>query len=156
MQTVLSQLTTVPGVVGSMLFDPEGHVLSRTFPALFDDAVLANAARILADGTAGLETVTGKVTTLDLRYGDARIVVRPMSGASLVLLCASQTNIQLLNISTSVALPKLEKLVAARPPPLKAEPPPLTPAAAKKAAKEARKAAKKEEPPGEDPGFFHW
>ncbi len=162
MQTVLNSLITVPGVVGGMVCDREGELLSKTFPPLFDETLLADAARVLVDGTAGLETVTGKVGMVDLRYGDARIVVRPMTGAHLVLLCAAQTNLQLLNISTSVAVPKLERLVAARPPPQPAAPPPVQAAAPKKeapakAAKKAEKKEKKEKaPPEEDPGFFHW
>jgi predicted regulator of Ras-like GTPase activity (Roadblock/LC7/MglB family) len=147
METVLKQLNTVPGVVGSMVCDLEGGLVSKTFPALFDDQVLVSAARILTDGAAGLETVTGKVGMIDLRFADARIVVRPMSGAHLVLLCAAQTNLQLLNISTSVAVPKLERLVAARPPPAPAAPEPAKGKAAK---------AKKPPPPDEDPGMFHW
>jgi predicted regulator of Ras-like GTPase activity (Roadblock/LC7/MglB family) len=158
MQTVLSSLITVPGVVGGMVCDREGALLSQTFPPLFDEAILANAARVLVDGTAGLETVTGKVGMVDLRYGDARVVVRPMQGAHLVLLCAAQTNLQLLNISTSVAVPKLEKLVAARPPPQHAAPPPVEAAPKKEAPPKAAKKAEKKEtpPPDEDPGFFHW
>jgi predicted regulator of Ras-like GTPase activity (Roadblock/LC7/MglB family) len=155
MESVLKQLNTVPGVVGSMVCDVEGGVVSRTFPALFDDQVLTSAARILVDGAAGLETVTGKVGMIDLRYADARIVVRPMTGGHLLLLCAAQLNVQLLNISASVAVPKLERLVAARPPP-------GPPAAASKPqpakGKSKDKSAKDWKPPtpDEDPGMFHW
>ena len=162
MQTVLNSLITVPGVVGGMVCDTEGALLSKTFPPLFDEAILENAARVLVDGAAGLETVTGKVGMVDLRYGDARILVRPMAGAHLVLLCAAQTNLQLLNISTSVAIPKLERLVAALPPPEPvqivevAPPPPPPPPPAKKAAKEKEKKKESAPPPDEDPGFFHW
>jgi predicted regulator of Ras-like GTPase activity (Roadblock/LC7/MglB family) len=167
MESVLGQLITVPGVVGGMVYDAEGTLLSRSFPPIFDDGILGGAARVLVDGAAGLELVTGKVGLLDLRFADARIVVRPMSGASLVLLCAAQTNLQLLNISASVAIPKIERLVAARqvtapveeaagPEPLEAAPPdeapaPPPPPTQAKAAKQ-----KGSEPPPEDPGFFHW
>jgi predicted regulator of Ras-like GTPase activity (Roadblock/LC7/MglB family) len=150
MEQVLKQLGTVPGVVGSMVCDLDGGLVSKTFPSLFDDEVLASAARILVDGAAGLETVTGKVGMIDLRYADARILVRPMAGAHLVLLCAAQTNLQLLNISTSVAVPKLERLVAARPPPA-----PVQAAPAPEPAK-GKKEKPKKPPPDEDPGMFHW
>ncbi len=40
MESVLGQLVTVPGVVGGMVYDAEGTVLSRTFPPIFDDAAL--------------------------------------------------------------------------------------------------------------------
>lgn len=165
MQTVLNQLITVPGVVGGMIYDRDGALLSKTFPPLFDDSMLASAARVLVDGTTGLETVTGTVGMIDMRFADARIVVRTMAGAHLVLLCAAQTNLQLLNISTSVAVPRIEKLVAALPPPAP-EPSPPQPTAveaaplSKKEAKAAKKKAEKEkqaqEAPPEDPGFFHW
>ncbi len=154
MKSLLTQVNTVPGVVGSMVCNLEGAVVAKTFPSLFDDADLSNAARILVDGAAGLETVTGKVGIIDLRYGDSRIVVRPMAGAHLVLLCTGQTNLQLLNISTAVALPKLEKLLAARPPPSKAAP--AAPPASPKVEAPAKPAKKEKAPPPEDPGFFHW
>jgi predicted regulator of Ras-like GTPase activity (Roadblock/LC7/MglB family) len=168
MQSVLNQLVTVPGVVGGMVYDADGALLSKTFPPLFDDTLLANAARVLVDGAAGLETVTGKVGMLDMRFADARIVVRPMAGAHLVLVCAAQTNLQLLNISTSVAVPKLERLVAALPPPgpppldepeAQEPPQPVQAAPSRKEAKAAKKAAKakQERPQAEDdPGLFHW
>ena len=157
MESVLAQLITVPGVVGGMIYDTEGTLLSKTFPPLFDDALLANAARVLVDGTAGLETVTGKVGMLDMRFADARIVVRPMTGAHLVLLCAAQTNLQLLNISPSVAVPKLERLVAALPPPEPAAPAEMEAAGAEPAEGDAADPeAKAEKGPEDDPGFFHW
>lgn len=148
MKTVLNQLNAAPGVVGSLLCDAEGGLLANAFPPLFDDEALSGAARVLVDGAAGLTTVTGKVVTVDLRFADARVVLRPMAGAHLVVLCAAQTNQQLLNISTAVALPKLEKLVAAAPPP--------APAKKEKEKKKEEKAKAKTSPPGEDPGLFHW
>ncbi len=120
MQSLLSQLNSVPGVVGSLLCDTEGRLLAQAFPPLFEPSRLRDAAAVLADGTAGLETVTGKVGMVDLRYGEARIVVKPMTGAHLLFLCTRAINLQLLVLSTSVAVPKLEKLVAAQPAPTSA------------------------------------
>ena len=152
MKDVLNQLNAVPGVAGCMVSDAEGALLANAFPPLFDEGSLANAARVLADAAAGLETVTGKVKTIDLRFADARIVLRPMAASHLVLLCAAQTNLQLVNISTAVAIPKLEKLAAALPQP--APPAPAKKEKGKPAA--AAKPAKPAAPPGEDPGLFHW
>lgn len=167
MHSVLAQLVTVPGVVGGMVYDADGTLLSKTFPPLFDDALLENAARVLVDGAAGLETVTGKVGMLDMRFAEARIVVRPMTGAHLVLVCAAQTNLQLLNISASVAVPKIERLVAAMAPPPEPEPPyaepeppppPVEAALSRSEQRAAKKAKAKRERSrdDDDPGFFHW
>jgi predicted regulator of Ras-like GTPase activity (Roadblock/LC7/MglB family) len=114
MQTLLEQFNTVPGVVGSMLCAGEGRVLAQAFPPFFDEAILIQAASVLADAPAGLESVTGKMLSIELRFAESRVVLKPMTGAHLVLLCTAQANPQLLNISASVAVPKLERLVAAQ------------------------------------------
>jgi predicted regulator of Ras-like GTPase activity (Roadblock/LC7/MglB family) len=111
MQTVLDQMNTLPGIVGSMVYNAEGQVLARAFPALFDGEALASAAGVLLYGVQGMEVAAGAISTLDLRYGESRIVVRPIKGANLLLLCTRQANLQFLNISIGMAIPKIEKLV---------------------------------------------
>ena len=127
MQSLLTQLNSVPGVAGSMVCDTEGRLLGHAFPPLFDPSMLGDAATALTDCMAGLKDVTGNAAMVDLRYEDARIVVKPMTGARLLLLCTPQLNFQVLSLSTSVAVPKLEKLVAAgvvsQPPRAEAGPP---------------------------------
>lgn len=112
MQALLDQLNAVPGVVGTLVCGEDGRLLAHAFPPVFDGATLADVARSLAEGTAGLDTVTGDVTLVDLRCASARIVVRPVTGAALLFLCAPSANLQPLAISASVAAPKLEALVA--------------------------------------------
>lgn len=135
MQAVLKQMNTLPGIVGSMVYDTEGQILAQAFPALFDSDSLAGAAGVLLNGAAGLETAAGKISIIDLRFGESRIVVRPVTGANLLLFCSAQANLQFLNISIGMAIPKIEKLVASQPA--------LTmPAAAKPAATDPKNASK--------------
>jgi predicted regulator of Ras-like GTPase activity (Roadblock/LC7/MglB family) len=114
MQTVLDQMNALPGIVGSMVYNAEGQVLAKSFPALFDGEALTSAAGVLLYGVPGLEVAAGTISTLDLRYGESRIVVRPIKGANLLLLCTRQANLQFLNISVGMAIPKIEKLVVSR------------------------------------------
>jgi len=109
---VLNQLNSVPGVVGSLVCDSEGRVLAEAFPSLFDATMLKDAAAALGD-TAGLESMTGAIGMLDFRYADARVVVRPLEQAMLLVLCAKTINLQLLIISASVATKKLAKQIEA-------------------------------------------
>jgi predicted regulator of Ras-like GTPase activity (Roadblock/LC7/MglB family) len=113
METLLGKLNAVPGVVGSMICDPEGRVLGQAFPPAFDVARLGEAAAVLADGSVGLETVTGRIGLVDLRYGNSRIVAKPTPEGLVLLLCSRAVNLQLLMIELSVAGKKLERLVAA-------------------------------------------
>jgi predicted regulator of Ras-like GTPase activity (Roadblock/LC7/MglB family) len=113
MDTVLSQLNAVPGVIGSFVCDREGRLLANAFPPLFDTAMLAEAARCLADGAAGLELTPESSHGLELRFGEARILLRPLPDATLLVLCGKATNLQFLALSASVAVGKLGKLCRA-------------------------------------------
>ncbi len=115
MQTLLNHLNAVPGVVGTLVCGPDGQLIASAFPPVFDERVLSDVARAVAEGTAGLGTVTGSVRMLDLRHASARIVARPVTGATLLFLCSPSMNLQPLDISASVAVPKLERLVAEAP-----------------------------------------
>jgi predicted regulator of Ras-like GTPase activity (Roadblock/LC7/MglB family) len=110
MQTVLSQLNAVPGVIGSLVCDEDGRLLANVFPPLFDAELLGDAARCLADGVAGLDFSPDTSQDLDLRFGEARIVVRPLPRATLLVLCSKATNHQFLALSASVAVTKLARL----------------------------------------------
>ncbi len=123
MQTLLSQLNTVPGVIGSMVCDVRGRLVAHAFPSLFDSEMLTEAAQVLADSVAGLELVTGALRLIDLRFGEARVVVRPLSDAFLLFFCSSSLDLQPLAISTSVAVPKIERLLVASPEPASPSPP---------------------------------
>ena len=125
MQAVLTQINTVPGIVGSMLCDEDGRLAAQLFPPLFDSSMMSEAAAALADSALGLQSATGSVEMIDFRYNEARIVVKAMPQSFLVLLCTKAVNMQLLSISLNVAIKKLEKLYAAAKVQLQAPPAPV-------------------------------
>lgn len=114
MQIYLSQLNAVPGVVGSLVCDSHGELLAQRFPSLFDAEMLAQVAKLVAGSSGGLEAATGSLRLVDFRFADARVVVRPLSGGHLLFLCASGADLQPLALSTSVAIPQIERRLAAR------------------------------------------
>jgi predicted regulator of Ras-like GTPase activity (Roadblock/LC7/MglB family) len=113
MQALLNHLNAVPGVIGTLVCGPDGRLIADAFPPIFDEALLADVAKTVAESTVGLATITGAVRLLDLRHANARIVARPLAGATLLFLCSPSMSLQPLEISASVAAPKLEQLVAA-------------------------------------------
>jgi predicted regulator of Ras-like GTPase activity (Roadblock/LC7/MglB family) len=113
MQAVLTQINSVPGVIGSMICDEDGQLAAQVFPQLFDASMMEDAAETLAECLGALQNATGAVDLLDLRYNEARLVVKSMAQAHLLLLCTKAVNMQLLAISLNVATKKLEKLHAA-------------------------------------------
>lgn len=111
METVLRQVNAMPGVIGSMLCDEEGQIRSGAFPQVFDEHILGEAAVALADSFLGLTGTTGTLDMLDFRYPEGRVVVKPLPGSFVLLLCSRAINLQLLSITINVAARKLQKVV---------------------------------------------
>lgn len=112
MSATLTQLNSVPGVVGSLVCDAQGNLVAHEFPASIDVTRLKVAASVIADRASGLDAAVGTVGTIDLRFALARIVIRPVGDGRLLLLCTPSANLQTLLLSTSGAVRRLEALLA--------------------------------------------
>jgi len=110
MQTVLSQLNSVPGVVGSLVCDLHGQLVAQVFPPVFDVAALEEMSRTLADGATALDLSSETAELLDFRFKEGRLLARPFTGSMLVVVCTKATNVQFLMLSVSAAVTKLDKL----------------------------------------------
>jgi predicted regulator of Ras-like GTPase activity (Roadblock/LC7/MglB family) len=127
MQTVLSQLNSVPGVVGSLICGLDGQLVAQVFPPIFDASALQDMSRTLADGATALDLSSDTTELLDFRFKEGRLLAKPFTGAMLAVVCTKATNVQFLTLSVTAAVAKLEKL---RPtPPVAAAPARVTPAA---------------------------
>jgi predicted regulator of Ras-like GTPase activity (Roadblock/LC7/MglB family) len=113
MEEILMQINTATGAIGSMVCDSRGHLLANVFPSLYDMSMINAVVKVMSENSSGLEEITGGVKFTDLRYQNGRIIVKPVDGSWLVLLCESTINLQLLSISLNVAIKKLEKLFEA-------------------------------------------
>jgi len=111
MRDVLAQLNAVPGVLGSLISDREGHLLAHAFPPAFDAGQLQRAAAVLAERGPALDSALGKVGVADFRYAGARVVMKGIHGGLLVFLCAPAVSLPFLGMSAAAVVPKLERLV---------------------------------------------
>jgi predicted regulator of Ras-like GTPase activity (Roadblock/LC7/MglB family) len=103
----LQQLSTVPGVVGSLVFDGRGEVLASAFPPVFDAGGLrALTDRLSADGYFQ-EWMAGESGALELRYLDGHVLVRTIDHSWLLVLCTAQANAQLLSMSLTQVIRRL-------------------------------------------------
>ena len=111
MEEILQQLNAVQGVIGGLVCDTDGGVVATAFPSLFDQGIIGEVAAAVADRSAGAPAA-GSFELLDLRYGDGRILVKPLQGGSLVLLCTKGINLPVLVVSLNMAKAKLETMLA--------------------------------------------
>jgi predicted regulator of Ras-like GTPase activity (Roadblock/LC7/MglB family) len=112
METILKQINSVPGIIGSMVCKEGGSLLANSFPPLFEEDALLGAISILEEREAGFGGVAGDAELLVFGYLDGRIVIKTLQGGYLFLLCTKAINLQLLKISMEVAAKKLDKLLA--------------------------------------------
>jgi predicted regulator of Ras-like GTPase activity (Roadblock/LC7/MglB family) len=109
MEDVLKNIKAVPGVLGCMVCDDHGDLVSQLFPSLFDKEMLSAAIATVYQNLPGLKDFTGGVKMIDLRFGSGRIVVKPLEGGCLVILCEGTVSLQSLIISMNIAVKQIEK-----------------------------------------------
>lgn len=63
---------------------------------------------MVSQNLPGLKDFTGGVKMMDFRFQSGRLVVRPIDGGCLVILCEGMVNLQALIISVNVAVKQLE------------------------------------------------
>src|SRR6185369_7244159 len=114
---VLQQVNAVPGVLGSLVCDEDGRLFGHSFPPMFDQEMLEEAALQVGECAAGLTALDDRVGFVDLRYQDSRILVKPLKSRLLMLFCQKSVNLQYLTITLRVAVKKLERLLEQAPPP---------------------------------------
>lgn len=130
MQTLLQQITAIDGVIGCSLYDEQGKILAAACPLVLDESQLGIAAGAMLDCLHALQ-VSQILSGMELRFSEGRMLIRPLKGAYINVLCSKTVNLSMVNITLNLALRKLEQMLpqpgAA---PTAAEAPVATPAAA--------------------------
>lgn len=140
----LATLKDVAGIAGSFVCTQNGRLVAREIPALFDDAVLAEAgSRLLRVG----ETFAAGGDELEVavvRYGEHRIYIKSIAGGMLCIVVAGPVNMPALRMAANLVGRRIAPAVARA----QAE---LPPAPAERPRIEAGRAAvapSQEAPPG--------
>lgn len=120
----LQQLSAMPGVVGSMVFDAGGQVLDSAFPPLFDPTTLSLVAAGLAADGYFVEWTAGEQSAYDLRFAAGWVVVRRVAPSWLLVLCTPQANAQLVHMSLTQVARRLKAAPSSQGVPLAAPPRP--------------------------------
>ncbi len=115
MEDALKQINAVAGTIGSMVCDDHGRLISHVFPSIFDKNMLSAAATTVYENVPGLEDITGGVKMIDFRFQNGRVVIKPVDGGCLILLCDGTSNLQSLFISLNLVAKKVEKILKAGP-----------------------------------------
>jgi predicted regulator of Ras-like GTPase activity (Roadblock/LC7/MglB family) len=125
MQNLLEEITTSPGVMGSCVYVTERGVLASNLPKVFNPDIQKRIASILHRIFKLNETVKLDVSSYEIQYDEALILVKRLCDASsLVVICDPDANVHLVNMSISVLASDLVSLIkeCENTPPVEAEP----------------------------------
>jgi predicted regulator of Ras-like GTPase activity (Roadblock/LC7/MglB family) len=122
----LATLKDVSGITGSFVCAESGRLVAREIPALFEDAVLAEAgSRLVRVG----ETFAASGDELEMaviRYGDQRLYLKALAGGLLCIVVAGPVNMPALRMAANLVARRIGPAVARvrdEPPPAPAKPP---------------------------------
>jgi hypothetical protein len=128
MQTVLSSLKDIPGVVGSFVLTPQGVLLAKEMPSVYPVAIFPELGRRLVSVGEVLEQQTAAFQELLLKFEGSWLFVRRTAQCLLSVLVAETVNYPALRMATNVALKQLHDHIATLPAPAAiAEPAPEPP-----------------------------
>jgi predicted regulator of Ras-like GTPase activity (Roadblock/LC7/MglB family) len=98
----LATLKDVAGIAGSFVCTQSGRLIAREIPALFEDAVLAEAgSRLLRIG----ETFAASGDELEVavvRYGENRLYLKSIAGGMLCIVVAGPVNMPALRMAANL------------------------------------------------------
>jgi predicted regulator of Ras-like GTPase activity (Roadblock/LC7/MglB family) len=101
-RTTLATLKDVAGIAGSFVCTANGRLVAREIPALFEDAVLAEAgSRLLRIG----ETFAAGGDALEfavVRYGENRLYLKAIAGGMLCIVVAGEVNMPALRMAANL------------------------------------------------------
>lgn len=123
---ILEEVCQASGVRGCFLISKDGNLQGSSMPAGSSEDGLEIIAKSTWRSMQALEDFRQRVQELDLTFRDGRLIVRNLSSGKLALVCQTNINLPLLNLTLA---PLIKRLAAETKPPgaaLKHEtPPPL-------------------------------
>jgi hypothetical protein len=111
LKDILLHINGVEGVMGSFVFNEQGEVLAHALPAHIGAAAMKQIATLSLNCGRGLQSAE-TLKSLEFRYREGRLVIRPSSGVMLCILCNKNIHMHLLSIALNVVGKTLDHLVS--------------------------------------------
>jgi predicted regulator of Ras-like GTPase activity (Roadblock/LC7/MglB family) len=108
----LATLKDVAGIAGSFVCTQSGQLVAREIPALFEDAVLAEAASRLIRISETFAAHGDQLETAVARYGDHRIYLKAVPGGLLCVVVAGPVNMPALRMAANLVGRRIATTVA--------------------------------------------
>jgi hypothetical protein len=108
MDDILRTISNVVGVNGCFVCDEAGDILAASLRTLVRDHSLTVVGYTAAQAMAGLRVSKRKRVDVDLVYAGGRVILKPLQGGCLCIVCEPRISIPLLNLTADAAIGKLQ------------------------------------------------
>jgi len=98
----LATLRDVEGVTGSFVFAPDGRVVARELPPLFDDGAIFEASGRLARLRETFAAVGDELGAAVIRFSDYKLYLRTLSGGTLCILANNDVNMPAMRMAANL------------------------------------------------------
>jgi hypothetical protein len=107
MESILQEVNAVLGVIGSFVCLPDGKIAAQAVPEKYAVEDLNLAARVTSQTFQALALSGQHVSEAALLFSAGRLILKNFRGGTLVILCARNINVPLLNLTANLAVKKL-------------------------------------------------
>jgi predicted regulator of Ras-like GTPase activity (Roadblock/LC7/MglB family) len=108
MEAILKEINAVLGVIGSFICTHDGLIAAQAMTDKHTNENIELATRIIHQTLQALEMSGQRVSEADFLYGDGRLIVKNLERGTLMILCARNINLPLLNLATIAAIKKID------------------------------------------------
>ena len=124
MQTFLNEIKATPGVLGSSIYTTKKGIIATNLPEIFKADAQKRIGSILQRIFKLNETVMLDVTSFEIQYDEALLLVKRLcTDSALIIICEPDAKIHLINMTVSMltaemlnSMENCEKIPAVQPP----------------------------------------
>lgn len=108
MDSLLQEITMLPGVLGCFVFSSEQHIAGSKMPPIFKENILQTIGNLLARTTQIGNMAQLDFKGIEIKYNESLLMASPLSkGALLIIICEPSANKSLISMTTGMLAPDI-------------------------------------------------
>ena len=112
MQTILTQIKALPGVIGAAVYSNKKGILAANLPKIYTDEKLQSLGKDIHEVFTLNKSAKLDFISYEVQYDGGMLMVRNICKvSSLIILCAPETKTNLITMSAAIVLSDLRNLI---------------------------------------------
>ena len=111
MKRILESINKVEGVIGSVVVNDEGEILSSIMPDLYDEELISQAVSHLSRAVVWADVNGRTIKTLNTTYENGYLVLYKLKDGFLYVVCLREVQFPLMAMTADLAVRKIDKML---------------------------------------------